>query len=180
MSRQNNSEAFILEAAVFAADRHRHQRRKDEDATPYINHPLKVAHILARAKVEDTAILVAAILHDTVEDTETTIDEIERRFGKRIARLVAEVTDDKSLPKAERKRLQILTAVSKSAGAKQIKIADKIANLQDLRNAPPNWSEERMQAYRQFAEDVVAGCSGINDALDEMIRRELAGDLPSA
>src|SRR5687768_7794747 len=141
--------ALIMDAASFAADRHRGQRRKDAEASPYINHPLALARILANeGGVTDTAVLVAALLHDTVEDTETTIEEIEARFGPEVAGIVAEVTDDKSLEPAERKRLQVVKAASKSDGAKLVKLADKTCNLRDLGATPPvEWSPERRRQY---------------------------------
>lgn len=147
----------MLRAAAFAADQHRNQRRKDHARTPYINHPLAVARVLAEeGGVKDLEILAAAILHDTLEDTETTRLELEREFGACIAALVSEVTDDKSLPKQRRKQLQIDHAPMKSKGAALIKIADKICNLRDLRDSPPKqWTAERRQRYRQWASDVV-------------------------
>jgi guanosine-3',5'-bis(diphosphate) 3'-pyrophosphohydrolase len=162
-----------LDAARFAADRHRPQRRKDVDATPYINHPLTVAGILVDAGIEDVEVLMAALLHDTVEDTETTLQEIADRFGDRVAKLVAEVTDDKTLPKAERKRLEIATAASKSPGARLIKQADKIANLRDIVEHPPQWDADRLLAYRQFAADVIVQARGISGALDALGEAEL-------
>lgn len=140
---------LILNAATFAADKHRQQRRKDVDASPYINHPLDLADILAReGGVEDAKVIAAALLHDTVEDTETTIEELEDRFGKRVAAIVAEVTDDQSLPSAERKRIQVMKASSNSPGAKLVKLADKISNVRDLVTAPPaGWSMERKIEY---------------------------------
>lgn len=167
--------ARLLEAASFAADKHRDQRRKDAGATPYINHPLVVARILADAGVEDTEVLMAAILHDTVEDTDTTPEELTTAFGERVCRLVLEVTDDKALDKLERKRLQVVQAPSKSPGAKMVKIADKIANLRDLKASPPNWTEARIGAYVQFAEMVAVGCAEANEVLDGMFREELMG-----
>lgn len=158
--------ARLLEAAGFAADKHRDQRRKDVGATPYINHPLDVARILAEAGVEDIEMLMAAILHDTIEDTNTTAEELIERFCERVCGLVLEVTDDKSLPKLERKRVQVLKAPTKSAEAKQIKLADKIANLRDMKTPPVGWSEARVGAYIQFAEMVAGGCEGVNPALD--------------
>lgn len=153
----NTSISLVLRAAAFAADKHRNQRRKDHARTPYINHPLAVARVLAEeGGVKDLEILAAAILHDTLEDTETTRLELEREFGARIAALVSEVTDDKSLPKQRRKQLQIDHAPMKSKGAALIKIADKICNLRDLRDSPPKqWTAERRQRYRQWASDVV-------------------------
>ena len=159
---------LVLDAASFAADKHRGQRRKDADATPYINHPLALANILAReGGVEDAKVIAAALLHDTVEDTETTIEELEARFGKRVASMVAEVTDNKSFPKEERKRLQVVKAASKSTGAKLVKLADKIANLRDLVAAPPaDWSAERKAEYFDWAKEVVKGLRGVNASLE--------------
>lgn len=164
----NNDLILILNAASFAAERHRQQRRKDADASPYINHPLALADILAReGGVEDATVIAAALLHDTVEDTETSIEEIEDRFGKRVASIVAEVTDDKSLPKEERKRLQVVKSATKSQGAKLVKLADKTANLRDLVATPPaDWSVERRTQYFEWAREVVEGLRGCNAALE--------------
>lgn len=166
--------ARLLEAASFAADRHRDQRRKDVDATPYINHPLDVARILGEAGVADVEVLMAAILHDTIEDTDTTAEELAERFGARVCSLVLEVTDDKSLDKLERKRLQVLKAPATSADAKMIKLGDKIANLRDLKTPPVGWDAKRVGAYIQFAEMVAGGCVGANPALDRMFAAERA------
>ncbi|MCC7394775.1 MAG: bifunctional (p)ppGpp synthetase/guanosine-3',5'-bis(diphosphate) 3'-pyrophosphohydrolase [Sphingomonadaceae bacterium] len=163
----------IVAAASFAAERHRHQRRKDDAATPYINHPLIVAQFLSMAEVADIDVLVAALLHDTVEDTETTIDEIAEHFGQRVAALVAEVTDDRTLPKAERKRVEVERVAGKSAGARLIKVADKIANLRDIADHPPQWDAARTAAYRQFAADMIARARGLNATLDAMADAEL-------
>ncbi len=181
---------LILSAATFAADRHRNQRRKDAEASPYINHPLALADILAReGGVEDAKVIAAALLHDTVEDTETSIEELEARFGKRVASIVAEVTDDKSLPKDERKRLQVVKSASKSLGAKLVKLADKTANLRDLVATPPaDWSDERRIQYFEWAREVVEGLRGTNAAIeaafDEAYSRGVAhsrmqGGLPT-
>lgn len=167
--------ARLLDAAYFAAFKHREQRRKDVDATPYINHPLDVARILTEAGVEDVEVLMAGILHDTIEDTNTTAEELIERFGERICRLVLEVTDDKSLEKLERKRLQVIRAPTKSDGAKMVKIADKIANLRDFKSPPVGWSEARIGAYIQFSEMVARGCAGANEVLDQLIRECLDG-----
>ena len=150
--------AMVIKAAVFAAQRHCHQRRKGVDAAPYINHPLEVADILASlGGVQELPVLLAALLHDTVEDTATTLEELEAEFGRDVRLLVAEVTDDKRLPKAERKRLQVEHAPSMSQGARQIKIADKISNLRDLISNPPaDWSAQRRREYVDWASQVVA------------------------
>jgi len=128
-----------------------------------------VAELLWRVgEVRDVDCIVAAILHDTIEDTATTPDELQELFGARVRTLVEEVTDDKSLPKAERKRLQIEHAPSLSEGAKQIKLADKIANIFDVAFAPaPDWSLERRREYLDWAENVVAGLRGCNPRLEE-------------
>lgn len=160
----------ILHAALFAAYVHREQCRKGEGEVPYVNHVIEVSEILARVgKITDVAMLQAALLHDTVEDTETTFEEIEVKFGEDVRRLVEEMTDDKSLPKEERKRLQILHAPGMSDRGKQIKIADKISNIRDvIHRPPPDWSLERRREYVQWGVDVVAGCRGVNPGLEKL------------
>jgi len=159
---------LIFKALRFSADKHRHQRRKDKDESPYINHPIDVAELLwGIGRVRDVQIVVAGILHDTLEDTETTADEIRIAFGESVLSLVQEVTDDKSLPKEIRKRLQVEHASHKSIGAKQIKLADKISNVRDIANSPPSsWSLLRKQDYLNWAEQVVAGLRGANFELE--------------
>lgn len=160
--------ARLLKALAFAAEKHRDQRRKDVTASPYINHPIAVAAVLTmEGHVSDETTLLAAVLHDTVEDTETTFAELEDHFGPEVAELVRELTDDKSLDKAERKRLQIEHSRNSSAAAKQLKIADKICNVRDVTDNPPaNWSLERRRDYLTWSENVIAGCRGVNQALE--------------
>lgn len=148
---------LVLKAAAYAAHQHRDQRRKDAEASPYINHPLAVANILADAGVRDQCVLAAALLHDTIEDTTTTADELRVTFGEEIAGIVLEVTDDKSLPKARRKELQVEHAPHLSEGAALVKLADKIANLTDILESPPPWPAERKAAYFAWAARVVDG-----------------------
>lgn len=161
---------LILSAAHFAAAKHRDQRRKGAEASPYINHPVAVARLLAEVGgVEDPRVLAAALLHDTVEDTDTTPRELEERFGRVIRSLVEEVTDDKSLPKEERKRLQIEHTPHLSGDAKAIKLADKTCNVRDVTRAPPaDWSPDRRRRYLDWAERVVEGCRDVNTELEEL------------
>lgn len=168
--------ALLLKAASFAANKHRNQRRKDVDASPYINHPLALAHTLAsEGGISNYTILAAALLHDTVEDTDTTFEELEMEFGSDVASIVAEVTDDKSLDKAERKRLQIVKSPSKSHGAKLVKLADKISNLRDIAESPPaDWSLDRRREYFDWAAKVVSGLRGTNAALEAAFDRVCA------
>lgn len=166
MTEFRNSTALILAAARFSAERHRNQRRKDADATPYINHPLSVAALLAEHGIADSEILAAALLHDTVEDTDTSFEELEVTFGARVTAIVAEVTDDKALPKSERKRLQIEHAPHKSPDARLVKIADKTSNLTDIVNSAPGWPLERKQEYFDWAKSVVDPMRGINAELE--------------
>jgi guanosine-3',5'-bis(diphosphate) 3'-pyrophosphohydrolase len=144
------------------------QRRKDTDASPYINHAIEVAELLAAVGgVTDLELLQAAVLHDTLEDTQTSRDELQAQFGLKVRSLVEEVTDDKRLPHTERKRLQVEHAPSLSDQAKELKVADKICNVRDLgRSAPKGWSLERCLEYLDWAERVVGGCRGVNAALD--------------
>jgi guanosine-3',5'-bis(diphosphate) 3'-pyrophosphohydrolase len=159
---------ILLRALDFAARKHRDQRRKDPDASPYINHPISLANCLANeGGISDNNVLVAALLHDTVEDTETTIEELQEHFGERIAGIVAEVTDDKSLDKADRKRLQIEHAPHISREAQLVKLADKICNVRDVaRTPPPGWTLSRRQEYFDWAKRVVDGLRGASPALE--------------
>ncbi len=152
-----NSIAQLMDALAFAADRHRDQRRKDSSASPYINHPIDLALLLATTgQVDDLNVLRASILHDTIEDTDTTEAELRSRFGDAVAEIVLEVTDDKSLPKARRKELQIEHAPHVSAGAALVKLADKVCNLRDMASAPPSdWPLARRQEYFDWARRVV-------------------------
>ncbi len=159
----------ILEAILFAAIKHQGQVRKDESGSPYITHPLMVTQTLWEiGNVRDTRTLIAAILHDTLEDTTTTSEEISERFGEDILAIVLEVTDDKSLEKMERKRLQVVHAPDLSTAAKIIKLGDKLVNCRDILYAPPkDWNLERRREYIQWGADVVARIRGVNPALEK-------------
>lgn len=161
---------LFIKAIVFAAEKHKNQRRKDANASPYINHPIALANVLANeGGIANQDVLIAAILHDTIEDTETTVAEIRAEFGDVIAEIVLEVTDDKSSPKAERKLKQIEHAPHISMDAKLVKLADKISNLRDILNSPPSdWSVERRQEYFKWAEAVVQGLRGSNVKLERI------------
>jgi GTP diphosphokinase / guanosine-3',5'-bis(diphosphate) 3'-diphosphatase len=149
--------AALLDAISFAAEKHRNQRRKDKECSPYINHPVAVARVLVReAGVSDLVTIQAAVLHDTIEDTATTLGELESIFGSGVAAVVAEVTDNKGLTKSERKRLQVENAPKKSHPAALVKYADKICNLRDLLDAPPaGWDAARKREYFDWARSVV-------------------------
>jgi len=159
--------AQLLEAVAFAADKHRNQRRKDAEASPYINHPIALASLLTREGVDDTAVLCAALLHDTIEDTNTTADELRVAFGEVITSVVLEVTDDKNLERAERKRMQVQHARTLSDRAKLVKLADKICNVYDIVAAPPaNWTATRKREYLHWAKEVVDGLRGAHPGLE--------------
>jgi len=161
---------LVLQALAFAADKHRDQRRKDAAASPYINHPIALANVLVReGDVADPAVLAAALLHDTVEDTQTTPAELKAAFGPAVAAIVEEVTDDKSLPKAERKRLQVEHAATMSRGAKLVKLADKICNLRDMADHPPaKWDLVRRREYFEWAKAVIDGLRGVHPKLEAL------------
>ena len=171
MSIKSKDLAIILTALEFASIKHRDQRRKDAEASPYINHPIALAKVLsAEGKIIDTKIICAALLHDTIEDTETTAEELQAQFGKAITKIVLEVTDDKNLPKAERKRLQIEHARHASKPAKLVKLADKICNLQDILYSPPaKWPLKRKQEYFDLSEEVIDQVQGTNQKLEKIL-----------
>ncbi len=158
---------IVLRAAAFAAHKHRDQRRKDAEASPYINHPIGLATILASHGVLDPVTLCAALLHDTIEDTATTGEELEREFGADVRSVVEEVTDDTTLPKADRKRLQIEHAAHISERAKLVKLADKISNVGDVAAHPPDrWDLARRQGYFDWAKAVVDQMRGVHPGLE--------------
>jgi guanosine-3',5'-bis(diphosphate) 3'-pyrophosphohydrolase len=159
---------LILKALQFAADKHRDQRRKGIEASPYINHPIALAHLLwHEAGIQDATVLATALLHDTLEDTQTSVEELEQEFGADICHLVGEVTDDKSLPKQTRKQKQIDHAPYLSDRAKLVKYADKICNLRDLAaSPPPDWTLERRREYFEWAKRVVDQMRGTHHRLE--------------
>ena len=159
---------LLISAITFATDKHQNQRRKGRERPPYINHPIHLLNLLWDiGEVRDIPTLVAAVLHDTLEDTNTTPDELAARFGTDVLAIVQEVTDDKSLPKEERKRLQIEHAPHLSSPAKHIKLADKIDNVQDVILATPaDWSHTRLVTYVDWSEAVVTKLRGTNTALE--------------
>jgi guanosine-3',5'-bis(diphosphate) 3'-pyrophosphohydrolase len=173
---KHNLLSLLFKALAFSAEKHTKQRRKDIDKTPYINHPISLANILAQRWVIDENVLCAAILHDTIEDTETTVEELQEHFGEKITSIVLEVTDDKSLEKSVRKQKQIEHAATISHEAKLVKLADKIANITDIINTPPvDWSSDRKQDYFNWAKAVVDNLRGAHQGLekdfDDLINR---------
>ena len=159
--------SLVIQAIAYAARKHEHQRRKGAKAEPYVNHVIDVAERVSRSPLASEEVVIAALLHDIVEDTDGTAAEIAALFGERVAALVLEVTDDKSLPKARRKELQEQTAALKSDGAKRIKLADKASNLTALAESPPaHWEPARAEAYVAWAGRVIAGCRGIDPVLE--------------
>ena len=168
--KETSEYVVLLKALHFASIKHKDQRRKDEEASPYINHPIEVAELLARVgQVTDLVVLQSAILHDTIEDTQTTAEEIEALFGAEVRSVVQEVTDDKSLPKEKRKQLQIEHATHISTRAKLVKLADKISNVRAIQETPPaSWPLQRRSEYLDWTEQVLAGLRGCNSHLEEL------------
>jgi GTP diphosphokinase / guanosine-3',5'-bis(diphosphate) 3'-diphosphatase len=168
---------LLLAALELASIKHRDQRRKDQAKSPYINHPIAVARLLWAHGVTDPTTILAGVLHDTIEDTATTRAELAEQFGEAVAAVVAEVTDDKSLPKARRKELQVEHAPHMSTAAKLVKLADKTSNLRDMVDSPPHdWPTERRREYFEWAERVVAGLRGVNAGLEQAFDEQRARD----
>ena len=170
MTIEENDLKLILKALEFSARKHKNQRRKDVEASPYINHPISLANILCNeAHVTDVNVICGALLHDTIEDTETEPEELESEFGTEIKDIVMDVTDDKSLLKHERKQAQIDHAAHISEQAKLVKLADKISNLRDVSvNPPPDWSLERRREYFDWAKKVIDQLRGAHPQLEDI------------
>jgi (p)ppGpp synthase/HD superfamily hydrolase len=158
----------VARALDYAARKHVGQRRKGEAKEPYVNHLAEVAYLLAEATGgNDTDLVIAGLLHDCIEDQGVKYEELVELFGTDVAGLVRDVTDDKTLLKAERKRLQVEHAPHKSDRAKMLKIADKTSNLRAIAVSPPSgWDEQRKRDYYAWAQAVVAGCRGANAFLE--------------
>ena len=168
--------SLLVKATAFAAEKHKDQRRKDDAGSPYINHPVALADVLVHeGGVTDLPTIVAALLHDTIEDTETTADEIESHFGVTVRTVVEEVSDDKSLGKQACKQMQIDKAPHLSTRARAVKLADKICNLRDVVvNPPAGWELERRQAYFDWAKCVVDRLRGEHAVLEELFDQAYA------
>jgi (p)ppGpp synthase/HD superfamily hydrolase len=164
-----NELLFVMRAADVAAKWHTNQRRKGAAQEPYMNHLLEVANLVTEAtNGTEPNVTIAALLHDAIEDQNVGADVIASGFGQDVANIVLEVTDDKSLPKAERKRRQVESASKKSREAKLIKLADKTSNLRAVANSPaPDWSIERRREYVEWAKSVVAGIRGTSPWLEK-------------
>lgn len=160
--------ALLFRALAFAAHKHRDQRRKDAEASPYINHPIALADVLVNeGGVTDIEVLCAALLHDTIEDTETAPAELDEHFGPLITSIVLEVTDNKMLKKHTRKRMQVEHAARASRQARLVKLADKICNLRDVAAHPPaQWDLKRRREYFEWAKQVIDRLRGANPALE--------------
>jgi guanosine-3',5'-bis(diphosphate) 3'-pyrophosphohydrolase len=161
---------LILKALAFAAHKHKDQRRKDVEASPYINHPIALADVLCNeVGITDVEVLCSALLHDTVEDTDTTPEELETEFGSTIRQIVMDVTDDNQQPWLERKELQVQHAARACDKAKLVKLADKICNLRDIvTNPPAKWSPERKQNYYEWANRVIDQIRGTHSGLEQL------------
>lgn len=166
--------SMVVRAAYFAAEKHKDQRRRDVDATPYINHPLELASILIdEGGIDDAVTICAALLHDTIEDTNTTREELATLFGKEIADIVVEVSDDKSLDPVTRKRLEQEHAPHLSHRAKLVKLADKTANIRDIATMPPvGWTLERKREYFVFARVIATGAQDASAQLFQVFMRD--------
>lgn len=180
----NNKEFTIfMKALEFAAEKHRYQKRKDDLKSAYINHPILAAALLWEVgKIKDINVLTAGLLHDCLEDTATTDEELRQAFGPQVFALVKEVSDDKSLPKDERKRLQLLHAPTLSHNAKCVKLADKICNVHDIRENPPSaadWSLQQKLNYINWAKQVVDLIRDANKALAQKFDEEYTLTLNS-
>ena len=175
MSNKEKNLILVLKALTFAAEKHRHQRQDDLAASPYINHPIALVNLLIEVGVTDSKVICAALLHDTLEDTDTTYAELKIHFGKKISDIVWEVTDDKSLTDAERRRIQIAHAKTASKHAKLVKLADKTCNLRDIIKTPPvGWDIKRQRDYFDWAQEVIDALRGVHKKLEKAFDKAYA------
>lgn len=177
MSTENLSK--LLNAINYAIKNHGLQTRKSDETTPYVTHCISVASYLTSiAGITDIEVIMAAVLHDVVEDTDAKYKEIECLFGKRVASIVAQVSDDRLLSKVERKKLQVRNAPTKCYEAKLVKLADKLHNLSDLLQNPPHgWSPDIIRGYFVWSHAVVAGLRGTNSPLEEELDKVFSSTL---
>ena len=166
----------IFVALIYAAQKHSRQKRKNKEGTPYINHLIDVTYLLVEVgKETDTDIILAAILHDTIEDTSATYNELAGKFGISVANYVMEVTDDKSLPEEERKQKQVDDAPNLSPKVKILKLCDKISNITDvIHNPPVFWSLKRKMRYLDWSEKVVNQLRGSNVDLEKLFDQRIS------
>jgi len=165
----------IYDAILYAAEQHRLQMRQDKEKTPYVSHPLEVTcHLVQVGHVRDSSLIIAALLHDVINEAHGTVEEVEKRFGKSVASIVREVTEDLTLPSGERKRQHIVAAVKKSPGAAQIELADKLCNLYELLDRPPEeWSRLRIDRYFQWAQSVLDRLPASNEKLKRAMQKAI-------
>ena len=165
---------LVLKAAFFSGEKHKKQRRRDADETPYINHPLEVAYILLEeGGITDAPTLAAALLHDTLEDTDTTREELAMIFGHEISNLVVELTDLDSVLPDQKKQRELERAYNLSDKAKRVKIADKTANIRDLATMPPkNWDIKRQIEYFNFAKKIAEATASASPELEKVFMRD--------
>jgi hypothetical protein len=174
---QNNDFDFplLIQAISFAATKHQGQFRKDAAATPYIIHPIGVARSLwEEGKVRNLNVLLAALLHDTLEDTETSSEELGKLFGSRVSSTVEELTNDPNLSTEQNKQRQIDHACMLSLNAQLVKLADRLYNVRDLRNLPSNWGKEKVRSYLMWGEKLLKALKGTNQPLEELLGKEIA------
>lgn len=170
-----NDLCLLTKAYRFSAIKHTNQRRKGNLDIPYINHPIEVANVLSHScNSDDIVLLAAAVLHDTIEDTETSYDELVGIFGTEIADVVLEVTDDMKLSKERRKQIQVEKAAGLSDRAKKIKIADKICNVLDILQTRFHWTDRQKLEYVDWSVQVVDKCRGIDEVLETEFDKVLA------
>ncbi|HEC60508.1 hypothetical protein LCGC14_0950780 [marine sediment metagenome] len=158
-----NETSQLIEAFLFAAQAHKEQRRKGNGGAPYINHLIEVVSLLSStAKVDDTDILIAAALHDILEDTPITVTEITKRYGSNVLSYVQAVSDDKALTLIERRAKQLKSMNESSDPIKYIKLADHCSNIASL---PPTWDKQRLKEYIGWSQSVAEKCFDVSEPL---------------
>jgi (p)ppGpp synthase/HD superfamily hydrolase len=171
--------SMVLDAISFAAQKHVSQVRKDEDATPYIIHPMGVALSLwEEGAVRNPTVIIAALLHDTLEDTDATKEEIAMLFGCQVSEIVAELTNPSDLSSQEAKEWQIQHAPFLSQEAKLVKLSDRLYNVRDLRTPPVGWNEDKIQNYYEWGQKLLEALQGTHPAMEQLLQNEILANSP--
>jgi len=166
----------VLGAAIFATEKHKSQVRSNEKKTPYIIHPIEVADLVMKiGHVYDKDVLITALLHDVMDDTQTTYEQITSLYGTKVSSYLEEMTSKQGLSLKEQKKQQIMQAFRQNPSVAIIKLSDKLSNLKTLATSPPpSWSRDRIDQYFQWAQTVIENLPESNQLLKKAVKNVIS------